>query len=272
MAIHDVSERSIGDLVSQAGKVAVVTGAARGIGYAIADRLVEAGATVVIADIDKEAAESAAQQIQAKRDGKVVAIQLNVCDGAAIKEAVAQVVRDHGHIDIWVNNAGAYPSAAVLEISDDDWDNLLNLNLRSLFICARESAKQMIAAGNGGVIINLASTAAAKTGGGNAAHYVSSKHAVAGLTKSLAFELGQHNIRVLALAPTLCFTPGVAEKRSWLDSFGMGSVLDDYAAKLPLGRAAQPDDIARVALFCVSDLAAYMTGSMLFADGGDMVG
>ena len=130
----------------------------------------------------------------------------------------------------------------------------------------------MIDAGRSGVIINLASTAAVKTGGGNAAHYVSSKHAVAGLTKSLAFEFGPHNIRVLAVAPTLCYTPGVAEKRTWLDSFGMGSVLDDYAAKLPLGRAAQPDDVARVALFCASDLAAYMTGSMLFADGGDMVG
>ena len=272
MAMYDVSERPIADLISLTGKVAVVTGAARGIGYAIADRLSEAGATVIIADIDKAAADNAVQQIQLRRDGKVAALHLNVCDGAAIKAAVAQIVQDFGHIDIWVNNAGAYPSAAALEISDEDWDNLLNLNLRALFICAREAAKRMIDAGQSGVIINLASTAAVKTGGGNAAHYVASKHAVAGLTKSLAFELGPHNIRVLALAPTLCYTPGVAEKRSWLDSFGMGSVLDDYAAKLPLGRAAQPDDIARVALFCASDLAAYMTGSMLFVDGGDMVG
>lgn len=272
MAIYDVSERSIADLISLTGKVAVVTGAARGIGYAIADRLTEAGATVIITDIAKAAADNAAQQIQLRRDGKVSALHLDVCDSAAIKAAVARIVQDFGQIDIWVNNAGAYPSAAALEISDEEWDHLLNLNLRSLFICARESARHMVDAGRGGVIINLASTAAVKTGGGNAAHYVSSKHAVAGLTKSLAFELGPHNIRVLALAPTLCYTPGVAEKRTWLDSFGMGSVLDEYAAKLPLGRAAQPDDVARVALFCASDLATYMTGSMLFADGGDMVG
>jgi NAD(P)-dependent dehydrogenase (short-subunit alcohol dehydrogenase family) len=212
------------------------------------------------------------QQIQLRHAGKVAALQLNVCDGAAIKAAVAQIVQDFGQIDIWVNNAGAYLSAAALEISDEDWDHLLNLNLRALFICAREVAKRMIDAGQSGVIINLASTAAVKTGGGNAAHYVSSKHAVAGLTKSLAFEFGHHNIRVLAVAPTLCYTPGVAEKRSWLDSFGMGSVLDDYAAKLSLGRAALPDDVARIVLFCASDLAAFMTGSMLFADGGDMVG
>lgn len=272
MAINDVSERSINDLVSLTDKVAVVTGAARGIGSAIAERLVEAGATVIITDIDKPAADKAVQQIQDRRSGKVAALQLDVCDSVAIKAAVAQIVQDDGHIDIWVNNAGAYPSATALEISDEDWDHLLNLNLRALFISSREVAKRMIAAGQGGVIINLASTAAVKTGGGNAAHYVTSKHGVAGLTKSLAFEFGPHNIRVLAVAPTLCSTPGVAEKRSWLDSLGMGNVLDDYATKLPLGRAALPDDVARIVLFCASDLATFMTGSMLFADGGDMVG
>jgi len=144
VAIYDVSERSIGDLISLTGKVAVVTGAARGIGYAIADRLAEAGATVIIADIDKAAADNAAQQIRLRRDGKVAALHLDVCDGAAIKTAVARIIQDFGQIDIWVNNAGAYPSAAALEISDEDWDHLLNLNLRALFICARESAKHMI--------------------------------------------------------------------------------------------------------------------------------
>src|SRR5713101_5470562 len=109
MAIYDVSKRSISYLISLIGKVAVVTGAARGIGYAIADRLGEAGATVIIADIDKAVADNAVQQIRLRRDGKVAAFHLNVCDGAAIKEAVAQIVQDFGQIDIWVNNAGAYP-------------------------------------------------------------------------------------------------------------------------------------------------------------------
>src|SRR5260221_13300948 len=117
MAMYDVSERSIGDLISLTDKVAVVTGAARGIGYAIADRLVEAGATVIIADIDKAAADNAVQQIRLRRDGKVAALHLDVCDGAAIKAAIAHIVPDFGRIDIWVNNAGAYPSAAALEIS-----------------------------------------------------------------------------------------------------------------------------------------------------------
>ena len=126
MAIYDVSERSIGDLISLTGKVAFVTGAARGIGYAIADRLVEAGAIVIIADIDKAAADNAAQQIRLRRDGKAAALHLDVCDGAAIKVAVAHIVQDFGQIDIWVNNAGAYPSVPALEISDEDWDHLLN--------------------------------------------------------------------------------------------------------------------------------------------------
>jgi NAD(P)-dependent dehydrogenase (short-subunit alcohol dehydrogenase family) len=116
VAIYDVSERSISDLISLTGKVAVVT-----------------GATVIIADIDKAAADNAAQQIRLRRDGKVAALHLDVCDGAAIKAAVAHIVQDFGQIDIWVNNAGAYPSSAALEISDEDWDHLLNLNLRSLF-------------------------------------------------------------------------------------------------------------------------------------------
>src|SRR5258707_15711901 len=126
----------------------------------------------MIADIDKAAADNAAQQIRLRRDGKVAVLNLDVCDGAAIKAAVARIIQDFGRIDIWVNNAGAYPSAAALEISDEGCYHLLNLNLRSLFICTRESAKHMIDAGRGGVIINLASAAAVKTGGGDAGHYV----------------------------------------------------------------------------------------------------
>ncbi len=272
MPISDVSERSLIDLISLKGKIAVVTGGARGIGQAISNRLVEAGATVFVGDIDTAAAQETAQQISSKHNGKAIGIALNVRDTSSIKSVIDQVIQQFGSLDIWVNNAGGYPSAEVLEITDDDWDKLLDLNLKATFIGAREAAKRMIEVGHGGVILNLASTAAFKTGGGNAAHYVASKHGVAGLTKSLAFELGPQNIRVLALAPTLCFTPGVEEKQVWLQGIGLGEVLDEYAAKLPLGRAATPDDIARIAVFCVSDLALFMTGSVVLADGGDMVG
>ncbi len=272
MAIPDVSDKSINDLISLKGRVAVVTGGGRGIGYAISNRLAEAGASVLIGDIEKGPADEAAQSISARHNTKVVASLLNVRDASSIKALAEQAVKEFGRIDIWVNNAGAYPSAAILEITDDEWDKLLNLNLRGTFIGAREAASRMIEAGHGGVIINLTSTAGFKTGGGNAGHYVASKHGVVGITKSLAAELGPHNIRVLAIAPTLISTPGVEEKRVWLEGIGLGEVLNEYAAKLPLGRAGVPDDIARVALIAASDLSLFMTGSTLFADAGDMAG
>ncbi len=272
MAIPDVSERSLSSLMSLEGRVAVVTGGGRGIGYAISNRLAEAGANVLIGDIDAGSADEAAQSIRTRHNTQVVASSLNTRDASSIKALAERAVNEFGKLDIWVNNAGAYPSAAVLDITDDEWDALLNLNLRGTFIGAREAALKMVAAGRGGVIINLASTAGFKTGGGNAAHYVTSKHGVVGITKSLAAELGTHNIRVLAVAPTLIFTPGVEEKRVWLEDIGLGEVLNEYAAKLPLGRAGVPDDIARVVLFGASDLSLFMTGSTLFADAGDMAG
>jgi len=120
-------------------------------------------------------------------------------------------------------------------------------------------------------LISLRGRVAAVTGGGNAVHYVASKHGVAGLTKQLAYEWGGDGIRVMGVAPTLTLrTPGIEEKQEWLDSVGFGTVLDDYASSLPLGRAALPDDVARLVLFAASDLATIMSGSMLYADAGDM--
>lgn len=125
----------------------------------------------------------------------------------------------------------------------------------------------MIAAKRPGVIVNISSTAAFTVGGGNPAHYVASKHGVAGLTKSLAVELGKHNIRAVSIALTLSETPGVAYKR---EVENLGDVLDAYGANLPLGRTGRPDDVARAVLFAASDLAAFVTGITLPADGGDL--
>jgi NAD(P)-dependent dehydrogenase (short-subunit alcohol dehydrogenase family) len=120
------------------------------------------------------------------------------------------------------------------------------------------------------VIINLASTAGYKAAGPGVAHYVSSRHGVRGLTKSLAVELGPHGIRVLALAPTLIETPGIAEGRAAFAAAGLGDLIDSIAQREPLGRAGVPDDVARVALFCASDLSALMTGSTVAVDAGDL--
>ena len=271
MPIPDMTEVALADLISLRGRVAVVTGGGAGIGGSIGRRLAEAGAAVAVLDYNATAAESTANAIAQRYDVQTISVPVDVKDEPALIAAAATVVRELSDLHIWVNNAGAYPSASALDLSAEGWDDLLNLNLRAVFVGAREAAKQMIAKEHGGAIVNIASTAAFKAGGGNAVHYVASKHGVAGLTKQLAYEWGAHHIRVVAIAPTLTMdTPGIKAKQDWLDSVGYGSVLADYAASLPLGRAALPDDVARLVLFAASDLATLVSGSMLFADAGDM--
>ena len=269
MPIADVSDQSLAELLALDGRVAVVTGGAVGIGRAIAARFAEAGADVVIGDVtdpDPTVAELAAAYPQRR----VVGTRLDVRDGESIVACADLAVRELGRLDIWVNNAGIYPSVPLLDLTDDDWDRVLEINLRGTFVGAREAARRMVAAGNGGVILNVASTAGYQAGGPGVAHYVSSKHAVRGLTKSLAVELGPMGIRALAIAPTLIETPGIEAGRAQFRSAGLGDMIDTYAQRLPLGRAGVADDVARVAAFAASDLALFMTGSTLLVDAGDV--
>lgn len=268
MNIPDVSGRSLTELISLDGRVAVVTGGAAGIGAAIARRLSEAGAKVLIGDVDD--AGPTVETIVAATGGDVRETHLDVRDPESITDCARLAVEEMGGLDIWINNAGIYPGVPVLELTDEDWDSVLDVNLRGSFIGAREAAKCMVAAGHGGVIVNIGSTAGFQAGGPGVAHYVSSKHAIGGLTKSLAVELGPHGIRALAVAPTLIETPGIEAGRTAFRAAGMGDILDNYAARLPLGRVGFPDDVARVVLFAVSDLASFMSGSTLLVDGGDV--
>jgi NAD(P)-dependent dehydrogenase (short-subunit alcohol dehydrogenase family) len=267
--IADVSGKSIAQLVSLEGKVAAVTGGARGIGAAIARRFAEAGADVAIGDLRKDEAEETAELVL-PFGHRAFGAELDASHEASIIEFAERTRLELGTIDIWVNNAGIYPSIPLLDMTEAQWDKVLDLNLKGTFLGAREAAKRMIADGHGGVIINLASTAGYKAAGPGVAHYVSSKHGVRGLTKSLAVELGPHGIRVLALAPTLIETPGIAEGRAAFAAAGLGDLIDSIAQREPLGRAGVPDDVARVALFCASDLSALMTGSTVAVDAGDL--
>ena len=190
-------------------------------------------------------------------------------DGASVAALAGSTQAEHGRLDVWVNAAGIYPTAPLLELSDDDWDDVLDTNLRGTFAGAREAARAMVAGGRGGVIVNVSSTAAFRADAPGAAHYVASKFGVRGLTKALAVELGPHGIRVLEVAPTVTLTPGLDEQREALASFGFA--LDELGPTLPLGRVAVPDDVARVVLFCVSGLAQLMTGSTLLVDAGELV-
>ena len=264
--IADVSDRSLADLVSLAGRTAVVTGGAMGIGLAVVRRLAEAGADVVIADVDGEEAELAAKAAAEATGRRVVAADLDVADSASVDALVAGL----GRVDIWVNNAGIYPAAPVLDTTDDQWDRVQAVNLRGPFVGSRAAGRVMVRQGSG-VIVNVASTAGL-TGGTGIAAYASSKHGVVGLTKALAVELGPYGVRVLAVAPTLVDTPGIARNFAQLDAAGIGAVIQGLAGRVPLRRAAVPDDVARVVLFCASDLSMLMTGSVLAVDAGTLAG
>jgi NAD(P)-dependent dehydrogenase (short-subunit alcohol dehydrogenase family) len=269
MPVADVSDRTLAELISLPDRVAVVTGGAVGIGFAIADRLAEAGADVLIGDLG-DTTDAVARLTERHPTRRILGGSLDVGDASSIVACADRAVAELGRLDIWVNNAGIYPSTELLHLTDEDWDRVLDVNLRGTFIGAREAATRMVAAGDGGVILNIASTAGYQAGGPGIAHYVASKHGVLGLTKSLAVELGTSRIRVLAIAPTLVETPGIEAGREQFRASGLGDLIDTYADRLPLGRVGVPDDVARVALFCASDLALFMTGSTVLVDGGDI--
>jgi NAD(P)-dependent dehydrogenase (short-subunit alcohol dehydrogenase family) len=186
-----------------------------------------------------------------------------VGDPGSVAAVAETALARFDRIDIWVNNAGIYPSKPVLEMSDADWDHVIRVNLGGTFAGSREAARRMVAAGHGGVIVNLSSIAGIRGRAPGVASYVASKHGIIGLTKQMALEFAGAGIRILAVAPTTIITPGVEE--------GLGHPVDlDQRLAGPLGRAGRPDDVARVVLFCASDLSMFMTGSTLLVDGGDM--
>ncbi len=268
MPIPDLTGKTLAELISLQGKNAVITGGARGIGLAISARLAEAGASVYLADVDAALAETSARSLAAKGH-RAVSGAVNVAESASISALADDVIQQLGAIDIWVNNAGIYPRNPLLKMSDAEWSRVLDINLTGTFIGAREAARRMVDADNGGVIINLASTAGYRAGVG-IAYYVATKHAVRGLTKSLAGELGRYNIRVLALAPTFILTPDTTDYNRDRAAGVRIDIQHTFVSKVPLGRAGVPDDVARVALFCASDLSAFMTGSTLPVDAGDL--
>jgi NAD(P)-dependent dehydrogenase (short-subunit alcohol dehydrogenase family) len=265
MAVADVSNRSLTDLFSLKGRVAVVTGAARGLGAQIVHRLAEAGADVIAGDVDLAGVLAVAAEAAGVSGRRVIGVALDVTDTASLAAAAERAVTELGSLDIWVNNAGIFPTTGpALEATDEFVDRMLLVNTRGTFAGAREAARRMT---GGGVIVNMASTAGFKASLGISA-YVASKHAVVGLTKALALEYGPRDIRVLGIAPTVIDTPGVRHELEPMKASGL-----DVEARLatnPLGRMGVPDDIARVVVFCCSDLAMYMTGSVVAVDAGSM--
>jgi NAD(P)-dependent dehydrogenase (short-subunit alcohol dehydrogenase family) len=276
MAAPNLDHHSIGDLISLKGRVAVVTGGAKGIGLGIARRLAEAGADVLIADVDDQLGPQSALEL-ADHGGRALYHRVDVRNPAEVEEAADAAVAELGGLDIWANIAGVYPVKVeefqvTPELGDAEWARMIGINLTGTFHGARAAASRMIAAGRGGVIINVQSTTTQKVPAPGFSHYVASKGGIEALTKSLAVELGPHGIRVLSISPTMVATPGMLEQKPVLtEAFGnVGDPHVLYGSRLPLGRIATEDEIGRVALFLASDLAAIMTGSVVAADAGDL--
>lgn len=267
MKIPDLSNTALSDLVSLAGRRAVVTGAAWGLGKATARRLAEAGAAVLIADLDAETAATTAKEIADRYGAKVISTALDAGDPASVLATVDYAVSELGGIDLWVNNAGIPSFASLLDLPVEDFDRVVGINLRGNFVGAREAAKRMIEAGKGGTIVNVASLAGVRGISPGQAAYVASKHGVVGLTRQMSIELAPHGIRVLGIAPGVCLT----EKTAFIADMEPEAV---KALGIPgmegsaLGRLGVSDDVARVILFAASDLAMFMTGSTLLVEGG----
>ncbi len=256
-------------LLDLAGKTAIVTGAV-GIGYGIAYRLAEAGANVMVASRAKEQVDSTVADLTAK-GFKVKGSQVDVAKEEDVKRMVQETVSSFGSLDILVNNAGIYPSIPVHKMTLQDFESVLAVNLKGVFLCTKYVSEQMIAQGRGGKIINVTSIDALHPSSIGLAHYDASKHGVWGFTKNVALELAAHKIWVNAIAPGGIATPGVQklQKASPVSQgVDMNKVMEAFMAKIPMHRMGEPDDIGKVALFLASDMSSYMTGSQIVVDGG----
>lgn len=257
----DATARHRTDLL--AGRVALVTGAARGLGFAIASALRAAGAAIELSDVDAEAVNQAAARLAASPGASpgVYATRVDVAEAESVAAWVDDAWSRHARLDVLVNNAGIQLNRAVVDLSDDDWRRVLGVNLDGAFRCAREAGRRMRQQGSG-AIVNVASVAA-RFGMPRRVPYGVSKAGLAALTRGLAAEWADDGVRVNAVAPGYVTTDLVAH------ALASGHIdHDTIVAKIPLGRMAEPRSVADVVTFLVSDLADYVTGQTIFVDGG----
>ena len=256
-------------LLDLSGKTAIVTGAV-GIGYGIAYRLAEAGANVAIASLHKSDADNTAADL-VKRGWNAKAITADVSSEGDVRRAIGETVTEYGRIDILVNNAGIYPTIPVMQMATSDFERVLDVNLKSVYLCSKYAVEQMIKQGQGGRIINITSVDALHPSSVGLAHYDASKHGVWGFTKNLALEVAPHKIWVNAIAPGGILTPGVQKmQQSMPMPHGVDptKILEGFMSKIPMRRLGEPDEIGKVALFLASAMSSYMTGSQIVVDGG----
>lgn len=257
-------ERAVA-LLSLAGKVAVVTGAASGIGRGIALRTAEMGAAVALLDVDGDGATAVAEEI-AQNGGTALVQACDVRSLQACSQAIDQVVGKLGRIDILCNNVGIAIRKTVTEIKEDEWDLALDVTLKGVYLVSRAAIPHMIR-GGGGSIINTGSGWALK-GGPQAASYCAAKGGVLNLTRAMAIDYGKHGIRVNCVCPGDVDTPMLRSECAQLGESQDRFLAD--AANRPIARIGTPDDVANAVLFLASDMSAWITGAHLVVDGGGL--
>jgi len=240
-----------------AGKVALVTGAAQGIGKAVALLLARNGADIVVSDINLEKAEETAREVQAL-DRKALAIKVDVAKLDDVEKMVGAILARFGQVDILVNNAGIARDKLILRMTEEDWDAVLNINLKGTFNCTKAVVRHM-SKQRSGKIVNIASVVG-EMGNAGQGNYAASKAGVIGFTKTIAREFAQRGINVNAIAPGYIETP-------------MTDALPDKAKEelkrlIPMDRLGKPEDVAEAVLFLVSDASSYITGHVLNVNGG----
>jgi 2-dehydro-3-deoxy-D-gluconate 5-dehydrogenase len=262
--------KSLDELLDLSERSAIVTGGAMGIGLGITRRLAEAGASVLIADLDGDAARHEAKLL-GDEGLEVESVPADVADEHGARDVIGAAVRLFGGVDILVNNAGIYPNLPLGQLEPAAFDRVMRVNLGGVFLYTKYVAEQMKAQGRGGRIINVTSIDAVHPSMVGLATYDATKHGVWGFTKSTALELAPYGIQVNAVAPGGIDTPGVQKMNAGGQEVDMQALIAAFLAKIPMGRMGEPDDIGKVVLFLASDLASYMTGSQVVVDGGALL-
>lgn len=245
------------------GKVAAITGAARGIGKACAKRMLDDGVKVVISDVDTEALAATAAELG--RPDALRTVVGNVAKRADVDQLVAIAAKEFGRLDIMVNNAGVARNQDILDISEQDFDDVIAINLKGAFFGVQAAAKQMIAQGGGGVIINMSSVNALLAIP-TLATYAISKGGMKQLTSVAAVALAPHNIRVVAVGPGTILTDMVASS-----IYTSEDARKTVMSRTPAGRGGEPSEVASVVAFLASDDASYITGQTIYPDGGRLI-
>jgi len=254
-------------LLDLSGKSVIVTGGSKGIGLGIVTRLAEAGAKVLMADMDKEANIDSTKKLAAK-GLTIIATHTDVSYEEDVEKMVQTAVKEFGGLDILVNNVGIYPNTPLSKMTIENFDRVIAVNLRSVFLATKAASTRMISQGRGGKIINITSIDALHPSMVGLAHYDASKHGVWGFTKNVALELAEHKIWVNAVAPGGIATASTTQVPKGIDVEVLKKATEAFMAQIPMHRMGLPDEIGKVVLFLASEMSSYMTGSQIVVDGG----